>query len=319
MLRGLLIGLVALGVAGCKDKKSLESEVPEGSRGDESVRQECVTEGAEVEATDVNNDDDPDIRHVLTDGRRKCSEIDLNYDGLADITRFYGPDGETPIREEHDFDFDGKLDQIAFFDNGELVRKELDTNFDNRIDTWMWCDGGQVEKAERDRRNTGDVDTWEVYEDGVLSQAAYDENNDGEPEKWELFEDGRLREIRYDTDYDGEADRKETLSPEESGRPDQALTCRIGDLGQRTAGGEEPTPADGDEGADGADGDEGAEGADGADGDEGADGADGDEGADGADSGDEPAPAPSPSAGDEGGTDAGDDEVSADETEGSDE
>ncbi|MFW6051893.1 MAG: hypothetical protein ACODAU_12005 [Myxococcota bacterium] len=259
MIRGLLIGLVALGVAGCKDDKALGTEVPEGSRGDGSAREQCVASGGEVQSTDVNNDGAPDIHHVVVDGRRKCTEIDLNYDGRTDIVRFYDGDGETPVREEHDFDFDGKLDQIAFFEAGDLVRKELDTNFDSRIDTWLWCEGGRVKRAERDRRNTGEADTWEVYEKGVLTQAAYDENNDGQPEKWEMFDAGRLAEIRYDTDYDGEADRKEQVSSDEAGPAVEPLTCEVGDLGQRTAGGEAPAGDDEAEDRPGEDDDDEAE------------------------------------------------------------
>ena len=64
-------------------------------------------------------------------------------------------DGETPVREEHDFDFDGRLDQITYFENGQRVRLELDTNFDERTDTWLWCENGRVSRAERDRLRHG--------------------------------------------------------------------------------------------------------------------------------------------------------------------
>ncbi len=234
------------------------SEVLEGSRGDEEVREQCVADGVQTEAVDVNNDGRPDIRHAIANGVRRCTEIDMNFDGRTDVTRFYGPDGQTPVREEHDFDFDGRMDQIAYFENGALVRKELDTNFNRRIDTWMWCASGLVARAERDRTNDGDVDTWEEYEDGVLAQASYDDDNDGTPEKWEVFTAGRLSAIRFDTDRDGEADREEQVPPDQAGPADERITCEI--LPEESEE-EAAAPANGTvpaEGADAADAGEGA-------------------------------------------------------------
>jgi hypothetical protein len=238
---GLWVAIMAawplLTLAGCKDGKST-GDVPEGSRGDDS-RQECVTPGADVNATDVNGDGRDDIRHVRVDGVRRCTEIDLNFDGQTDLTRFYASDGETVVREEHDFDFDGRLDQITFFEDGRIARKELDTNFNNHIDTWLWCEGGRVERAERDRRGNGEVDTWEFYENGLLAQAAYDENNDGKPERWELFREGRLAEVRRDTTFDGKADQKERVPANEAGPADEPLRCALEDLREAgTSGGE---------------------------------------------------------------------------------
>ena len=103
----------------------------------------------------------------------------MNFDGKFDVERFYEADGVRVAHERHDFDFDGRLDQLSFYREGELVRKELDTNFDNTIDTWLWCSGGWVVKAERDRQRDGRADVWESYTQGIMVEAEYDENNDG--------------------------------------------------------------------------------------------------------------------------------------------
>mgnify|MGYP002176838025 CR=1 FL=1 len=221
-----LMGIVACG--GSNDGSGIgeQNEVLQGSRGDVSVREACVGRGEEL-ATDVNNDGVPDIRHVMSNGTRICTEIDMNFDGRTDVTRFYDADGQTPIREEHDFDFDGRMDQIAYFEAGDLSRKELDTNFNSRIDTWMWCEEGRVSRAERDRTNDGDVDTWEVYERGYLTEARYDDNNDGQPEKWEVFRNGRLTEVRYDTDRDGQPDRAEEIPADQAGQAEDRLGCSV--------------------------------------------------------------------------------------------
>jgi hypothetical protein len=248
MMAAVVAVAAALAMAGCKDGKAMGGDVPGGSRGDDGVRKECVTSGADLIEVDVNGDGRADIRHVQVDGVRQCSEVDLNFDGHVDVVRFYGPDGRTVVREEHDFDFDGRLDQIAFFEDGRLVRKELDTNFNNRIDTWLWCEDGKVTRAERDRRGNGEVDTWEFFEGGLLAQVAYDLNNDGKPEKWEVYRQGRLAEVRRDTDFDGKADLKEKVPEDEAGSPDEPLRCALEDLGDRGTAGGEAAPEEGAEG-----------------------------------------------------------------------
>ena len=225
-MRYALTMALALALGGCGD----DSTLPEGSRGDDTVRRACAESGPMAQAVDVNNDGTADIRHVFEGQRRVCSEYDMNFDGRVDVSRFYESDGQTPEHELHDFDFDGRLDQISFFQAGQVVRKELDTNFDNVIDSWLWCASGLVTRAERARRNNGEPDTWEEYENGYLVQARYDDDNDGSPEKWEVFTAGRLSEIRYDTTGDGEPDRAEEIPNSDAGPPDEPVSCDGRDL-----------------------------------------------------------------------------------------
>ncbi len=171
------------------------------------VRKECS--GGSAQNVDVNNDGRPDIVHRLNGSKRVCSEIDMNFDGKPDLLRFYEDDGKTVAFEQHDFDFDGRIDDQGYFQNGALARKELDTNFDGLVDTWMWCKGPLVERAERARRKPGRVDTWEAYQNGLLAEVEYDENNDGEVEKWDAYRQGVLYETRVDTTGDGKPDRTE--------------------------------------------------------------------------------------------------------------
>ncbi len=204
----LLVLLPMVLSSACGDKPGAAGTTAAGRR-DVPVpiaKQECKGDGHTV---DVNNDGKPDIRHVLAKGKRACTEIDMNFDAQIDVYRFYADDGKGVRFEQHDYDFDGRLDQQAFYVNGVMERKELDTNFDGLVDTWMWCKGPLVDRAERARRKPGRVDTWEAYADGQLAEIKYDENNDGKPEKWELFKDGALSEIRYDSNGDGQSDRNE--------------------------------------------------------------------------------------------------------------
>src|SRR5688500_11728782 len=91
-------------VAGCGGAEGEDGDgtVPRGSRGDESIREQCDPSGHQVVATDVNNDQRPDIRHVLAGGREICTQYDMNFDGQSDITRIFSPDGRVPVREEHE-------------------------------------------------------------------------------------------------------------------------------------------------------------------------------------------------------------------------
>jgi hypothetical protein len=185
-------------------------------------RRKC--DGGTDKVVDVNNDKRPDIRHVLVDGKRSCSEIDMNFDGMVDVIRFYEKDGTTIAFEQHDYDFDGRVDEQSLMTAGAIERRELDTNFDGLVDTWMWCKGPYVERAERSRRKPGRVDTWETYSNGLMAEIKYDENNDGQPEKWEVFQAGSLSETRYDTNADGSADQTEPTAGEQ-GNKDKPVSC----------------------------------------------------------------------------------------------
>ncbi|UJR81182.1 hypothetical protein [Sandaracinus amylolyticus] len=233
---GAAVSLVlALTGPGCGGNSAV-GDTPRGSRGDQAVREQCNPQGREVRAVDVNNDANPDIRHVYEGGVERCAQYDMNFDGMIDVTRFFAEDGSTPIREEHDFDFDGRLDQISYLENGVVVRSELDTNFDNVIDTWLWCEGNLLSRSERDRRHGGRPDTWEEFESGVLHEARYDENNDGQPDRWEVFERGRLTQIRRDTDVDGQPDQTEDIPADSAGQAETPMTCD----GSEVAAVEEP-------------------------------------------------------------------------------
>lgn len=214
----MLLGISACG-GGTEDAMP-RSDVPEGSRGEMAVREQCNGEGREV---DLDGDGRPDVRHVYASGVERCTQYDMNRDGIVDVTRFFDASGAT-IREEHDFDFDGRIDQISYFENGQIVRAELDTNFDNRIDTWLWCDANRLVRSERDRRHRGRPDTWEFFDAGLITEARYDENNDGETDRWETFRDGVLVEIRTANPNGGDP-LVDEIALNESGGRQAVRTC----------------------------------------------------------------------------------------------
>src|SRR5690242_16969495 len=103
---------VLLLVGACHRGKTPEDE--EKARRSEPqplVHKECT--GKTPQDVDVNNDGKPDIRAQLENGKRVCAEIDMNFDGKVDVRRFYAADGQTVAFEQHDYDFDGRLDDQA--------------------------------------------------------------------------------------------------------------------------------------------------------------------------------------------------------------
>jgi hypothetical protein len=202
---GVLAGVMVLGACGPKASDGTTTAEERRNSPQPIAAMDC--KGGSEQNVDVNNDGKPDITHRMSGSKRLCSVMDLNFDGRTDLLRFYADDGVAMKVEQHDYDFDGHIDDQVFYKAGAVSHKELDTNFDGLIDTWMWCKGALVDKAERARRKPGHVDTWEVYADGQLSEIQYDENGDGRVEKWELFHDGALTEVRIDTTGDGKPDR----------------------------------------------------------------------------------------------------------------
>lgn len=253
----IALALVTFSVAGCKGRGGGDATGDGTTPGEEEPvltsmedRVRCESLAPVTRGVDVNNDGRADIQEHGAGGRLVCVEIDMNFDGRVDVTRFFEGDGTTVAREEHDYDFDGRLDEIAYYADGVIRRKELDTTFDHRVDTWMWCENGLVSRAQRDRRNRGRPDVWETYSDGMLVEARYDDNNDGQVEKWEMFRNGFLVEVRYDMDNNGEADRTDTVHPDDAGPAEERLRCDVSATvppATGTAGGENPpattTPA----------------------------------------------------------------------------
>ena len=220
-----LVIFVACGAFGACRHKGADGTTADESRRNEPqpiTRKECS--GGSAQTVDVNNDGRTDITHHLQGAKRTCSEVDLNFDGRPDLVRFYDADGTSVSFEQHDFDFDGKIDDNDYFVAGKLQRKELDTNFDGLIDTWLWCQGPLVQKAERARRKPGRIDTLESYQNGLLTEVQYDENNDGKIEKWDVYRMGVLHETRTDTNDDGKPDRTDA-SEANSEQVDERVSC----------------------------------------------------------------------------------------------
>ncbi len=149
----------------------------------------------EVSEYDTSGDDTPDVRKVflrIGEGALArlvlvCRESDLNADGRKDVVRYYNDEG-SPLREEADRNFDGKMDEITFFQNGQIVRQEFDTQGDGKVDAKIYFDGGKPLRAERDLKARSTPERWQ-------------------PDRWEYYEEGRVVRMGTDLDGDGKVDR----------------------------------------------------------------------------------------------------------------
>ena len=64
----------------------------------------------------------------------KMVSVDTNKDAKPD--RFEYHDG-SKVRVEADTNFDGKVDEIAYFEEGKLVKGEKDSDYDGKMDKWI--------------------------------------------------------------------------------------------------------------------------------------------------------------------------------------
>ena len=231
MTRALItLAFLALfaGACGGDDETTAQrSDVSSGDdeaaqRGPDNGRCDTSASGIEMSEYDTDGDDIPDVRkvfRVVGEGRLSrlimvCREADLNHDGLKDIVRYYNDEG-SPVREEADRDFDGRLDEITYFERGRVFRKELDTTGDGRVDTKIFFEDGQPARTERDMsgRSTASEwrpDRWEYYDHGRLVRMGTDLDGDGRVDRWDRdAEWQREREAEAAAQAEAEADGDE--------------------------------------------------------------------------------------------------------------
>jgi hypothetical protein len=182
----LTLGLAGTGVfavVGCgNDTAAANAKLPDGVRSEVIVHEPCDEAGNKVESLDATNDGKPDIKRVLKGGKEICRITDLNHDGKPDMFEYYDASGQLR-RREADYDDNGLVNSIEFYENGKLVRRELDTTNQGRIDTWDFFDPTTGKRVRRERDTTGDgkIDQWWTY-DGPNVTIAMDRNGDGQPD-----------------------------------------------------------------------------------------------------------------------------------------
>ncbi|GEL68767.1 MULTISPECIES: hypothetical protein [Myxococcus] len=192
----ILLGLMTSGaLAGCASSKSAEQDgagAVRGRQAGEPIRPEA---GANEEVTqqDANGDGRPDVWTYTVDGRKVRQELDLNWDGRVDLTRYFDANGDK-ARESLDLDFDGRVDATYFHEKGVNTRRERDTNGDGRPDSFTYYEGGKLVRKERDTRGAGRIDYWEYWEGGQVDRIGEDLDGDGTVDKWTRNPNNAARE-----------------------------------------------------------------------------------------------------------------------------
>jgi hypothetical protein len=153
-------GTVACGGAAAE---SSGANAPEVTRRDIRIsHQDCDVNGAGAEKINVGGDSRPDIVVVRSGGHEVCRSVDMNFDGVVDSWIFTDAAGNV-TRRENDYDRDGRIDEIAIYQNGILVEKQRATTLVGKLDTWQYYQGGKLARTERDSDGDALIDQWWEY------------------------------------------------------------------------------------------------------------------------------------------------------------
>src|SRR5690606_13406570 len=135
-----------------------------------------------------------------------CREVDTNLDGMKDLLRTYGDDGER-LTEQADTDYDGHIDTWITFGKSRPAKVELDKNGDGKPDEWKFYTGGKLARVQRDTNGDGKADVFEIYDGGRLERLGLDVDFDGQVDTWHR-DQVRAREL--------EAKERAEVAPEET-------------------------------------------------------------------------------------------------------
>ncbi|MBI5479430.1 MAG: hypothetical protein HY906_11265 [Deltaproteobacteria bacterium] len=139
-------------------------------------RSRCDEKDKRVVTGDVDRDGKPDVWKLYRGSEMTCKQVDFNHDGRVDYVAHFDAGG-VPVIEEFDLDFDGKFDEVIFYQNGQVARKEFDTNHDGVPDIWKFFKDGRLVRMERDTKCAGKVDYWEEYTGGKLTSIRWADPN----------------------------------------------------------------------------------------------------------------------------------------------
>jgi len=110
--------------------------------------------------------------------------VDLNRDGRVDIQMVYDDQGEL-VREEMDLDFDGRADLVRHYRKGKLEREDVASRFDGRIDIRKFYEDGVLVVKQVDTARNGHFDEFQYFVGNKMARVGWDRDGDGKPEVFE--------------------------------------------------------------------------------------------------------------------------------------
>ena len=126
---------------------------------------------------------DPDNFDLLNNQRIRQKWLDLNFDTVVDMIRFYDVH-ERLVEQQVDLDFDGTIDRSDKFDEGQIISRESDEDSNGTSETTRFYRDGALQRMEIDTTGDGQADTWRFYEDGALVRIGMDVNGDLDIDEW---------------------------------------------------------------------------------------------------------------------------------------
>lgn len=189
----LLLVFIVIAACGGVDDEAEKDARERGAQGGEVSGERARfdslrTEGYVVEATDLNQDEQPDQWVVKDNVRTQRIERDLNFDGQVDLWQYPDAKGQI-VEEEMDLDMDGAVDVVVYYRDGVVTRKEMSIDFRGNFSIAKFYDKqGELLRVERDEDGDRDIDVWEYYEKGQRVRVGWDEDDDGQPDRFDTFD-----------------------------------------------------------------------------------------------------------------------------------
>ncbi len=146
-----LVLLAGCGAAAATGPRSSVERPRVEPRDTHLVHEDCPPKGASVLAEDIDGDGRPDRQSYADAARPTCSTLDFNFDGVIDEWVYLDDAGQVR-RREHDFDRDGRVDEVSLYRRGMLVEQRRAT-----------ARAGKMARTERDGNGDDYVDQWWEY------------------------------------------------------------------------------------------------------------------------------------------------------------
>lgn len=141
-----------------------------------------------------------------TEGERIRKTLDADRDGNPEIEILIDEKSGALVSRAEDTNYDGALDSVNRYENGQIRERSEDSNHDGRPDRWTTYENGRGSRVEIDRDFDGRRDGFKVYAGGALSLEEHDTNADGKIDRRVKYEGSRRVVEEEDRNHDGTMD-----------------------------------------------------------------------------------------------------------------